>query len=503
LKHFLYETVLSKSLFRCGNNRQKNCNAICRFLSFALLALRILVVGLPVLKMEATGTNNDLRVDSNYRQILKIALPISLAILVPQINLITNNIFLGNYSQEALATASITGVYYLIFAMIGVGLNNGLQTLIARRSGENRPGEIGKVFGQGVYISLIVAVVGILLTWFVAPVILKSSLHDAKKANDAIAFLKIRIWGLPFLYIYQMRNALLVGTNNSRYLIAGTLAETITNVVLDALLIFGNWGFPEMGFNGAAVASVIAEFTGMFVIFLVIHNKGIGKRFELFGHMKWNTEYASRIFSISLPLIFQLAISLISWEFFYILIERHDDQLMLAVSTVIRVAFGIFACLSWAFASTTSAMVSNLIGQGRKDEVQPVIRKIVKLSTGMALAIALLINLFPGIFFSIYGQGDEFVKAGIPVLRVVSVAMILLSFSVVWLNAVTGTGNSRVTFLIELITIIFYCIYVYLVLEVFHLSIAVGWMSEWLYWTGLFSMSWWYIRSGKWKNKKI
>ena len=83
---------------------------------------------------------HNLQLDISNRQIMKIALPISLAILVPQFNLITNNIFLGHYNQHALATASITGVYYLIFAMIGFGLNNGLQTLIARRAGENRPG---------------------------------------------------------------------------------------------------------------------------------------------------------------------------------------------------------------------------------------------------------------------------------------------------------------------------------------------------------------------------
>jgi Na+-driven multidrug efflux pump len=219
--------------------------------------------------------------------------------------------------------------------------------------------------------------------------------------------------------------------------------------------------------------------------------------------LKWNSGDAGRIFSISLPLIFQLAISLISWEFFYILIERQDDQQMLAISTVMRVAFGIFACLSWAFASTTSAMVSNLIGQNRKEEVLPLIRKIVRLSSSIALGIALLMNLFPGMLLSVYGQGTAFVKAGIPVLRVVSVAIVLLSFAVVWLNAVTGTGNSRVTFLVELITILFYCIYVYLVLEVFQLSVTIGWMSEWVYWILLFGLSLWYIRSGKWKDKKI
>jgi Na+-driven multidrug efflux pump len=77
--------------------------------------------------------------------------------------------------------------------------------------------------------------------------------------------------------------------------------------------------------------------------------------------------------------------------------------------------------------------------------------------------------------------------------------MLLMSFATVWLNAVTGTGKSRVTFLIELVTIILYSVYVYAVLEWQHLSIVWGWMSEWLYWLLLFSLSYWYLRKGKWK----
>ncbi len=449
-----------------------------------------------------TTINNKLQVGISNRDILKIALPISLAILVPQINFITNNIFLGHYNQHVLATASITGVYYLIFAMIGFALNNGLQTIIARRAGENRPGEIGKIFGQGVSISLIIAVIGILLTWFVAPLILKNVLHSSETADDAIEFLRIRIWGLPFLYIYQMRNALLVGTNNSRFLVAGTLAETVANIIFDYLFIFGNFGFPEMGLNGAAVASIIAEFIGMFVIFVVIHKKGIGKQFDLFKHFKWSRENAKLIMNISLPLMFQLAISIISWEFFYILIEHHG-QMALAVSNVMRNIFGLVGCITWAFAAASSAMVSNIIGQGRKEEVPMLIRKIVRISMSFAVVIAILINIFPGLLLSIYGQGEEFVKAGIPVLRVVTSAMVLMSFSVIWLNGVTGTGNSRVTLIIDLVTVVLYSVYVYVVLEKMNLSIVYGWMSEWIYWISLFVMSFWYIRSGKWKKKVI
>jgi len=72
--------------------------------------------------MSKEAVYNNLQVNISYRQILTIALPISLAILVPQLNYITNNIFLGQLSEQSLAAAAITGVYYLIFAAIGVPL---------------------------------------------------------------------------------------------------------------------------------------------------------------------------------------------------------------------------------------------------------------------------------------------------------------------------------------------------------------------------------------------
>src|SRR5215204_1924927 len=210
---------------------------------------------------------NNLQVSITNRQILQIALPISFALFVPQINFITNNIFLGQLGEQE----------------IGVGLNNGLQALISRRAGENRVEEIGRLFSQGVRIALVIAVTGILLTYFVAPVILKNAIKSPERYQQWIDFLRIRIWGLPFLYIYQMRNALLVGINQSKYLIAGTAAETLANIFFDYTLIYGHWGFPKLGFNGAAYASVIAEITGMFVVFLVIHIAGISKRFSLYG----------------------------------------------------------------------------------------------------------------------------------------------------------------------------------------------------------------------------
>ncbi len=452
--------------------------------------------------MNQTAKHPDLRVIISNKQILKIALPIAAAIVVPQINFIINNIFLGGLGQQSLAVAGITGVYYLIFAVIGIGLNNGLQALISRRAGENRVDEIGSLFSQGIRIAIALAITGMLITWFLAPVILRWSIHDEKVLLMAIRFLNIRIMGLLFLYLYQMRNALLVGTNQSKYLIIGTASESLANIILDYGLIYGKFGLPALGFNGAAYASVIAEFTGLFVIFLVIHYKGIGKQLHLFKNFSYDSGNTKLILKQSSPLIAQHAISIISWEFFYILIEHHGTR-DLAVSNTMRNIFGFFGCFTWAFAATTSTMVSNVIGQGLHERVIELIHKIMKLSLLFSITVAITVNLFPHIFLSVYGQGEDFIQSAIPVLRVVSGALVLMSVSTIWLNAVTGTGNSKVNLLIEAFTIIIYCIYVYIVLERLQMPITIGWGSEWVYWTCTFIPSYWYIKSGRWKKKRI
>ena len=449
----------------------------------------------------ATAAMN-LQVKTSNRQILSIALPIAAAIVVPQINFITNNIFLSGLGEKALGIAGITGVYYLIFAVIGIGLNNGLQALISRRAGENKIDEIGNLFMHGIWVALGFAFCGILITWFIAPLILTFSLRDEGNIRTAISFLNIRILGLPLLFLYQMRNALLVGTNNSKLLVWGTASEAIINVFFDYTLIYGKWGMPKLGFNGAAYASIIAEAAGLLVIFIVIHFKGINKQLHLFKNYSYNWVTTRLILTQSTPLILQHAISIITWEFFYILIEHHGDR-ALAISNTMRNMFGFFGCFTWAFASTTNTMVSNIIGQGMQDKVHGVVWKIIRWSSGFSFVVFVLLNLFPEMVLGIYNQGPIFVQEAIPVLRIVSLAMMFMSVSTVWMNAVTGSGNSKMTLIAEIIAIAAYSIYVYLVLEVNNMSIVWGWASEIIYWISILVPCYWFMHTSRWKNKKI
>lgn len=444
---------------------------------------------------------DDLRLSISYRSILELSIPISFAILVPQLNYLINSFFLSKLGAGYLGISGITGVYYLIFSVIGFGLNNGLQAVISRRAGQGKHKEIGVLFTQSIYVTLFIAVLGILITYTITPFIFKNTI-DNSIYKEAISFLRIRIWGLPFLYLYQMRNALLVGTNQSRLLIWGTLAETISNVLLDYVLIFGHWGFLKMGFNGAAYASVMAEFIGMVVVFGIIHVKGMKEQFALFEYWKIDIKTITTLLIQSSPLVLQYAISITSWEFFFILVS-HDGSMALDISQLMRIVFGLFGIFIWAFAATSNTMVSNVIGQGKNRLVKPLIMRISKLSMGTTLFIFIPAFFFSRELLSLSNTDPVFLEMATPVLKVVAIAILLMSISTVWLNAVTGTGNTVINLSIELITIVLYCLYVYFVMEVWDLSITWGWGSEFVYWISIFIMSFAYIKSGKWKGKVV
>lgn len=451
---------------------------------------------------DAIVHNNDLKVEVSTRQVFRIALPITLAMLVPQINFVANTVFLSRIGERELGAAGIVGIYYLIFAVVGSGLNNGMQALIARRAGEDRPQEIGKMFAQSLWVAMGFALFGILFTHLFSSYFFTAVLQNPAIRAEAISFVHIRIWGLPLLYLFQACNALLVGTNNSRYMKYAFIVESSLNILLDYILIYGHFGFPAIGFNGAAIASLVAEGAGFGIVMIVILYKKFHHRFELFRFTRFNSSLSGLIFRQSSPLVMQYILSISAWLMFYLLIEKYGER-PLAISNTMRNMFGVCGVFIWAFASTTNAMVSNIIGQQRKGEVLFLIGKIARLSFLFATGICILLNLFPGLILSIYSSDPGFIAAATPVLRLVSVSLLFMSVGTVWLNGVTGTANSTVNMIIEFITAIIYCLYIYLVLHVWRLSLAWGWASEFVYWTCLFTMSYWYLKSGKWKKKEI
>lgn len=453
--------------------------------------------------------SQDIRVQTSFSQILRLALPIAVAILIPQISMLTNTIFLGYYqpsggaydTQHVLAASGIAAIFYLTLLMIGYGLSSGILMLMSRRAGANDSRGLGAIFSNGILLALGVSVVLMLLTLLLAPAIFRMSIHDMSIGKAATEFIRIRLWGLPFILLCQLGNSLFLATSRSRFIAVGTAVQTGTHVLFDYLLIFGIGPFPEMGLNGTALASVLSELFYLGTVLLVIKGAAVFKPYHLRFFEKPDKALLRESLYKSLPLILQHFLSIGAWELFFIYVE-HLGKTESAISQVLRSVFGLVGVLAWALASTCNAMVSNLIGQKREDEVMGLVRRITAISLGFAVVAGLLLLCFPRAFLGLLTADIRLIEAGMQPLLIVVLATWMLSVSTIFFNAVLGTGNTRLNMIFEFVAIVFYVVYITVVVEWQRLSLSWAWASEFVYWFTLFVLSGCYLRAGRWKSHR-
>ena len=152
----------------------------------------------------------------------------------------------------------------------------------------------------------------------------------------------------------------------------------------------------------------------------------------------------------------------------------YKRQITRSVSTV-------FFVIVNSFASTTGSLVSNLIGAGQGKELFPVCHKVLRL--GYAVGVPLIVMTLWGNQWVIgfYTNNDNLVRlAFYPfIVMLLNYAFALPGY--VYINAVTGTGKTKLAFIFQLITILVYLIYLYLLSECFHASLTVYMTAEYLF----------------------
>lgn len=436
------------------------------------------------------------------RDILKLAAPISVAMLIPQISFLTDTVFLGRLGERELAANGMAGIFYLILAMVGAGLTTGIQVQMSRRAGESNYVGLARTFTNGMMLCLGLGIGLMLLAMVLGPYIFHTTLDDAANAGLSAEFLLMRVWGLPFLMLTQLANSFYIATGQSRYLIHGSIAGNAVNIVLDYGLIFGKLGLPEMGMVGAALASVISEVVFGLTMYGIFYAKKMQVKFPILATGKFDVQLAKRSLVIASPLVVQFMFSIGGWQIFFIYVE-HLGTRELAVSQVLRSVFGMAGIGLWAMASACNTLVSNVIGQRKQRLVIPVILRCIKLAVIYAAVLGTLLVIFPYEFLSLYRDDPAMVRFAIPSLRVVSVATVVMAFATVMFNGVMGTGNTRINLLIEVFCVSCYVLYCYLIIERMRLPLHWAWASEFVYWGVLLTCCLLYLRTGRWKNKVV
>ena len=438
----------------------------------------------------------------SYKQIWTISYPILISLIMEQMIGMTDTAFLGRVGEIELGASAIAGVYYLAIFMMAFGFSIGAQILIARRNGEGNYKEIGPIFYQGIYFLLAMAVILFTFSIVFSPYILKNIISSPHIYDAAESYIHWRVFGFFFSFVNVMFRALFIGITRTKVLTLNAIVMALTNVLLDYLLIFGNCGFPELGVKGAAIASVMAE--AVSIVFYMVYTRMTVdiKKYALNQFRSFDVKLLGRVLDISIFTMLQYFISLSTYFMLFVAVE-HLGQRELAVANIVRSVYIVLLIPVNSLSTATNTFVSNSIGAGHKDQVIPIIRHITWISLGIMAVFVSVTCLIPSTILSVYTNDVTLIQASIPSLYVISGALLIGAVANIVFNGVTGTGNTRSAFVMELATLVFYTLFIYVAGMRLHLPVAICFMTEVVYYTGLLVASVIYLKKASWQNKKI
>jgi Na+-driven multidrug efflux pump len=173
----------------------------------------------------------------------------------------------------------------------------------------------------------------------------------------------------------------------------------------------------------------------------------------------------------------------------------------IGVSSLVRSVYMVLIVPGFAFAATANTLTSRLIGEGHGDKVVPVLWKISSDSLLCALLPVMLVLLFPTGIVRVFTSDLSLVHSALPVINVVAVATMVSAVSMLFFEAVSGTGNTLVAMLLEFGVLVLYVLYIYFTSK--YMEIQWVWTAEWMYNVLMGLIAYGYVRRADWRRKKI
>ena len=445
--------------------------------------------------MKATGTYS-------YRNIWKVAYPILISLVMEQMIGLTDTAFLGRVGEVELGASAIAIIYYMVLFMIGFGFSIGAQIIIGRRNGEGRFKETGKIFWNGIYFLLGLSGIIILLSELFSPWIMKSMVSSTAIYDASLSYVRWRLPGMVFAFMTAMFRAFYVGTTQTKTLTFNSVVMVASNVLFNWILIFGKFGCPALGITGAAIGSSLAELVSLIFFVGYTRIRCDRQKYGLDKAARFEKEELESMMPVCTWTMIQHTISISTWFIFFLYIE-HLGERALAISNIARSVSGLMWVVLQAFSSTCSTLVSNIIGEGHQDKVMSLVKRIMKLSYGTVSAMILAFCIFPESIARIYTDISDLIRAAVPSLVVMCSSYFLAIGGQVFFLAVSGTGSTRTAFRLELIALTVYMAYCTVIIGWMKMDVAICWTAEHVYSGVLLACSWWYMRSGRWKNRSI
>jgi MATE family multidrug resistance protein len=361
----------------------------------------------------------------------------------------TDRMFLTWYSPEAMAATAPAGMLAFTVQALFIGLVGYAATFVAQYTGAGRPRQAVAAVWQALYLAVFAALLLLPLALAGGAVFRLAGHPPAMQGMERDYFTIFVLGSFPFIATAAV-SGYFIGRGKTKVLLWINLAGSVVNVVLDYLLIFGVWGFPQMGVAGAALASVLAQCVTLaagFTIFL---------RETRFVSGVWRPDLVlgRRLLRFGSPSGVQFMLDVLGWTLFLMLIGRLGTAELGATNLGFQVnSFAFFPVRGIAMAAST--LVGQNLGRNRADLADRAVWSSIHLGLLFTVVMGVLFVTIPGLLIAPFGaraNPAEFApvrEMTIVILRFVAAYCLFDVGNLVLASALKGAGDTLYVMLLS------------------------------------------------------
>lgn len=365
---------------------------------------------------------------------------------------IVNAMWVGKgLGTDAMAAVTVSfPVFFFLMALAG-GLTMAANILAAQSFGAKDFAQLKRVVRNSAVLTLVVSLACVVFGHYTAETILVLMNTPADILPMAARYLQIFLLAMPFMFGMFLIASLLRGTGDSKTPLYFQGAGVVATAILDPLLMFGWLGFPRMGLNGTAVATIVTNAGSLAAVLIYLQRKRNPVAPD-WRHLGVDWDMSKLTLKIGIPSMLQQALVSIGMVVITGLVNAFGKNGMAAFGAAMRIDQ-----LAFMPAMTLGMAVSTLAGQNigaeRFHRVKETFKWGMVFGCGITLIGSAAVVAFPSLLLRGFIDDPKVIEIGIPYLRIVGGAYVMFAVMFVSNGVINGAGHTMVTTLITLLAL--------------------------------------------------
>lgn len=382
--------------------------------------------------------------NQRVKKVLNLSLPAALNSFLDMLQTLVDLIMVGRISPSAIASVGVSmqliwGVYVFV-SIFHIGTN----ALVSRFIGAKKIEDAGKVIFSisivAFIFSLPVAVLGYLFSEKLFYLI-GTSKDVAKLGGEYLGIVALTI---PFLFLGGIYYSALSASGDTKTPLKIGIAGNIFNTIFDYILIFGHFGFPELGVKGAAIATALTNIFEVVVYLIILFSR----KFNVYFNYEFSFDFVRRTLKVGIPTGFERVITYSSYIVLVVLITEYGTYTLAGYQVGLRIE-GLAFMPGIGFTIAAMALVGQNLGAKNYEEAEKSAITTMKVAAVFMGTLGILMIFVPDYLCMIFTSDKKTIEEAVIYLRIMGISQFPLAVVFVLSGSLRGAGATKSTLFIN------------------------------------------------------